>query len=100
MAILNDEIAQLSGDTIPGDVAFKLYDTYGFPLDLTADVAREKELKVDEAGFEAAMEKQRQQARAAGNFAANDDKDFAIEGETAFLGCSQLEIRGMGRDLS
>lgn len=94
MAILNDEIAQLSGDTIPGDVAFKLYDTYGFPLDLTADVAREKELKVDEAGFEAAMEKQRQQARAAGNFAANYGKGLEIEGETAFLGYSQLENTG------
>ena len=74
MAILGEEIAKLKGDTIPGELAFKLYDTYGFPLDLTADVARERNLKVDEAGFNAAMDKQREQARAAGNFAANYGK--------------------------
>lgn len=94
MAILNDEIAKLSTDTIPGEVAFKLYDTFGFPLDLTADVARERELKVDEAGFEVAMEKQRQQARAAGNFAADYGKGLEIEGKTEFLGYSQLENSG------
>ena len=94
MAILNDEIAKLNTDIIPGEVAFKLYDTYGFPFDLTADVARERNLSVDQAGFDAAMEKQRQQARAAGNFAADYGKGLEIEGETEFLGYSQLENRG------
>ncbi len=94
MAILGEEIAKLKGDTIPGELAFKLYDTYGFPLDLTADVARERNLKVDEAGFNAAMDKQREQARAAGNFAANYGKGLEIAGETAFLGYSQLENTG------
>lgn len=94
MAILNDEIAKLNTDIIPGEVAFKLYDTYGFPFDLTADVARERNLSVDQAGFDAAMEKQRQQARAAGNFAADYGKGLEIEGETEFLGYSQLENSG------
>ncbi|MEN9465544.1 MAG: hypothetical protein RL217_1725 [Pseudomonadota bacterium] len=94
MAILGEEIAKLKSDSIPGELAFKLYDTYGFPLDLTADVARERNLKVDEAGFNAAMDKQREQARAAGNFAANYGKGLEIAGETAFLGYSQLENTG------
>ncbi len=94
MAILNDEIAKLSTETIPGEVAFKLYDTYGFPFDLTADVARERDLSVDQAGFDTAMEKQRQQARAAGNFAADYGKGLEIEGATEFLGYSQLENSG------
>ena len=94
MAILNDAIADLQGDTIPGETAFKLYDTYGFPLDLTADVARERELKVDEDGFNTAMEKQRETARAAGNFAADYGKGLEIEGDTAFLGYDNLENTG------
>lgn len=94
MAILNDEITKLSTNIIPGEVAFKLYDTYGFPFDLTADVARERDLTVDETGFDTAMEKQRQQARAAGNFAADYGKGLEIEGETEFLGYSQLENTG------
>ncbi|WP_370292122.1 alanine--tRNA ligase [Thalassolituus sp.] len=94
MAILNDAIADLQGDTIPGETAFKLYDTYGFPLDLTADVARERDLKVDEDGFNVAMEKQRETARAAGNFAANYGKGLEIDGDTAFLGYDNLENTG------
>ena len=68
MAILSHEIAHIKTDVIPGDVVFKLYDTYGFPVDLTADVAREHALAVDMAGFEKAMEQQRQRARAASSF--------------------------------
>jgi alanyl-tRNA synthetase len=94
MAILNDAIADMSGDTIPGETAFKLYDTYGFPLDLTADVARERDLKVDEDGFNVAMEKQRETARAAGNFSADYGKGLDLEGETGFLGYESLENTG------
>ncbi|MCD8522877.1 MAG: alanine--tRNA ligase [Saccharospirillaceae bacterium] len=94
MAILNDAIADLQGDTIPGETAFKLYDTYGFPLDLTADVARERDLKVDEDGFNAAMDKQREMARSAGNFAGNYGKGLEIDGSTQFLGYTQLENTG------
>lgn len=94
MAILSDAIAELKDSTIPGEVAFKLYDTYGFPLDLTADVARERNLSVDEAGFNAAMNKQREMARAAGNFAGDYSKGLEIDGETEFLGYSQLENTG------
>jgi len=99
MAILNDAIAGMEGDTIPGDTAFKLYDTYGFPLDLTADVARERDLKVDEDGFNTAMEKQRETARAAGNFAADYGKGLNIGGETAFRGYDSLENTGSVRAL-
>lgn len=94
MGILNEAIAGLKGDTIPGETAFKLYDTYGFPFDLTADVARERDLKVDEDGFNAAMDKQREMARAAGNFAGNYGKGLEIDGSTEFLGYTQLENTG------
>lgn len=94
MAILSEEIANLSGTEIPGEAAFKLYDTYGFPFDLTADVAREQGLSVDEAGFNAAMTKQREKARAAGNFAADYSKGIDIAGETVFLGYNHLENQG------
>ena len=63
LAILNDEIKQLSGNTLNGEVVFMLYDTYGFPIDLTADIARENELVIDEEGFNAAMQAQRERAR-------------------------------------
>ncbi|MFP6845735.1 MAG: alanine--tRNA ligase [Thalassolituus sp.] len=94
MAILNDAIADLKGDTIPGETAFKLYDTYGFPLDLTADVARERDLKVDEDGFNAAMDKQREMARAGSNFGGNYGKGLDIDGQTQFLGYASLENTG------
>ncbi|MDF1763168.1 MAG: alanine--tRNA ligase [Oleibacter sp.] len=94
MAILNDAIADLQGDTIPGETAFKLYDTYGFPLDLTADVARERNLKVDEDGFNVAMDKQREMARAGSNFGGNYGKGLEIDGQTQFLGYDLLENTG------
>ena len=65
MRLLDDEVTKISGDTLAGDVAFKLYDTYGFPLDLTQDALRAQNLKVDTAGFDTAMEEQRTKARAA-----------------------------------
>ncbi|MBQ0729958.1 MAG: alanine--tRNA ligase [Oleispira antarctica] len=94
MGILNDAIGTLKGDTIPGETVFKLYDTYGFPMDLTADVAREKHLKIDEAGFETAMEHQRATARAAGNFSMKGGVALDIDGETEFLGYDKLANQG------
>jgi alanyl-tRNA synthetase len=94
MSILNDAIAGLEGDTIPGETVFKLYDTYGFPVDLTADVAREKELKVDEEGFEKAMQHQRETARAAGNFAMKSVDGLGLEGTTDFRGYDELSNTG------
>ncbi|HNI65833.1 MAG TPA: alanine--tRNA ligase, partial [Pseudomonadales bacterium] len=69
MRILDEAIAQLNGTCIGGETLFQLYDTYGFPLDLTADIARERGLQIDSAGFEAAMQAQRERARAASQFA-------------------------------
>jgi len=86
--LLEREIAQLSGTQIPGDVAFKLYDTYGFPVDLTADVAREHDLSVDVDGFEQAMQRQRTRARAASQFGATEKPRIEIDGVTEFTGYS------------
>ena len=94
MGILNDAIANLEGDIIAGETVFKLYDTYGFPMDLTADVAREKNLKIDEAGFDKAMEHQRATARAAGKFSMKGGDSLDLEGETAFLGYDNLSNQG------
>jgi alanyl-tRNA synthetase len=99
MGILNDAIASLKGDTIPGETVFKLYDTFGFPMDLTADVAREKNLKIDEAGFEAAMEHQRATARAAGNFSMKGGPALELDGSTSFLGYENLNNQGAVRAL-
>ncbi len=90
MQILEQALAA-SGDRLDGETAFRLYDTYGFPLDLTADVCRERGVVVDEAGFEVAMNRQREQARAAGKFRAAAGLDY--EGEaTAFHGYDRLEV--------
>ncbi|WP_370260791.1 alanine--tRNA ligase [Limnobacter sp.] len=92
MAILEGALAALpKGGTLDGEIAFKLHDTYGFPLDLTADVCRERDMGVDEAAFDAAMDKQKQQARAAGKFKM--DADLAYSGvSTEFKGYEQLEV--------
>ena len=86
MKILNSEIKNMSGDTISGEVVFKLYDTYGFPVDLTADIAREKDFKVDESGFEVEMNKQRERARAAGKFGTDYSDKLDVAGSTIFSG--------------
>ena len=91
MAMLNDTLASLEGDTVPGDVVFKLYDTYGFPTDLTNDVAREHELKIDEEGFEAAMQAQRARAQQASNFGADYNSKLAIDHTTSFTGYTDVE---------
>ncbi|WP_040725783.1 alanine--tRNA ligase [Thiomicrorhabdus sp. Kp2] len=86
MKLLEEYIATMDGKSIAGEIAFKLYDTYGFPLDLTADVAREKGLTVDEAGFEKSMEAQRERARSASNFGTQSAGKIDYSGETQFLG--------------
>ncbi|MEJ1335454.1 MAG: alanine--tRNA ligase [Candidatus Sedimenticola sp. (ex Thyasira tokunagai)] len=91
MKILEHAIGSLEGKEIPGDVVFKLYDTYGFPADLTADIAREKELTLDMEGFEAEMEAQRERARAASNFGSDQQLDISLDGETDFTGYERLE---------
>jgi alanyl-tRNA synthetase len=92
MAILEKELAS-GAKTLNGAVAFQLYDTFGFPLDLTADVCRERGVTVDEAGFDAAMEKQRTTARAAGKFKAVDALSYSGE-KTVFHGYDQLTHAG------
>lgn len=90
MKILEEAIAGMSGDTIDGETVFKLYDTYGFPVDLTGDIARERNLKLDETGFDAAMNAQRERARAAGKFGADYGDKLDVSGATAFHGYEQL----------
>ncbi len=90
MHILEQEIKNLSGKTIPGEVVFKLYDTYGFPVDLTADVAREHDLEIDRKGYEQAMEKQREMARASSSFDVDYNDSLELEGKTEFLGYKDL----------
>jgi alanyl-tRNA synthetase len=91
MKILEQAIAGLEGTQIPGATVFKLYDTYGFPTDLTADIAREQELTLDMEGFEREMEAQRERARAASNFGADQVVSLDLEGETDFTGYERLE---------
>jgi alanyl-tRNA synthetase len=91
MAILEQAIEGLQGKVIEGDTLFKLYDTYGFPVDLTADIARERALEVDLEGFEAEMEKQRDRARSASQFTDVESSNIEIKGETKFTGYEQLD---------
>ena len=91
MEILDGAIAKLDGKQIPGDIVFKLYDTYGFPVDLTADVARERELTLDTAGFEAAMAEQRKKAQAASKFSAIGKDGIETDAESEFLGYEGTE---------
>ena len=91
MEILEAAIADLDGTQLPGDVVFKLYDTYGFPVDLTADIARERGLTVDEAGFEAAMDGQRERARAASKFGVAGSDALKTDAKTEFLGYEGTE---------
>ncbi|MBB1361382.1 alanine--tRNA ligase [Shewanella sp. SR44-4] len=90
LVILDGALNSLQGDTLDGDTLFKLYDTYGFPVDLTADVCRERDINVDEAGFESAMAEQRSRAQAAGNFGADYNSQLIIDAETSFSGYTEL----------
>ncbi|ALV91287.1 MULTISPECIES: alanine--tRNA ligase [Pantoea] len=92
LALLDDELAKLQGDTLDGETVFRLYDTFGFPADLTADVCRERNLKIDEAGFETAMEQQRQRAREASGFGADYNSVIRFDTATEFKGYDQLQL--------
>jgi alanyl-tRNA synthetase len=90
MALLDAETAKLTSSEIPGETVFRLYDTYGFPADLTADVARERGLTIDQAGFDAAMEAQRGRARAASKFGVENRDSIKLQGKTDFHGYDRL----------
>lgn len=94
LKLLEGELAQLKGSVIPGETVFKLYDTYGFPTDLTADIARERDLTIDEAGFEVEMTAQRQRARDAGKFAVDYNSIVKVDGETQFDGYEATQGQG------
>ena len=94
LKLLEGELTQLKGKVIPGATVFKLYDTYGFPTDLTADIARERDLTIDEAGFEVEMAAQRQRARDAGKFAIDYNSIVNVEGETQFDGYDATQGQG------
>jgi alanyl-tRNA synthetase len=95
MALLDAETAKLTSTVIPGETVFRLYDTYGFPLDLTADVARERGLTIDQAGFDSAMEAQRGRARAASKFGSELRDSVKLSGKTGFLGYDRLNDKGV-----
>lgn len=92
LALLDEELSKLKGDMLDGETAFRLYDTYGFPVDLTADVCRERNIKVDEAGFEAAMEEQRRRARESSGFGADYNAMIRVDGASEFKGYDHLEL--------
>src|SRR4030081_1373235 len=95
MALLDAEAAKLTSSVIPGETVFRLYDTYGFPLDLTADVARERGLTIDQAGFDSAMEAQRGRARAASKFGSDLRDTVKLSGKTNFLGYDRVTDKGV-----
>ncbi|PSV18672.1 alanine--tRNA ligase [Photobacterium leiognathi subsp. mandapamensis] len=94
LTILNEALDNLDGKVLDGETVFKLYDTYGFPADLTNDVARERGFSIDEEGFEAAMEEQRQRARDAGNFGVDYNDAIKVDAETEFCGYSATDGEG------
>ncbi len=91
MEILESAFGQIKGKELPGEIAFKLYDTYGFPVDLTADIARERGLTVDQIGFEKQMGAQRDRARAASKFGLADNVGIKTDAETRFTGYEDVE---------
>ncbi len=94
MEMLESAIGDLQGTELPGDIVFKLYDTYGFPVDLTADIARERDLTIDQSGFEAEMDQQRQRARAASKFGTADEAAIRTDLTTSFSGYEGVEATG------
>lgn len=91
LALLEEALSKVENQQLSGDVAFKLYDTYGFPLDLTADVCREREITIDEQGFEREMAAQRERAKASSNFGTDYNNVIKVEGSTEFKGYEQTE---------
>ena len=94
MGLLENAIKALKTKTIPGETVFKLYDTYGFPADLTNDIARERGLTLDVTGFEREMDAQKNRARAASQFGAEYGQDVVIDSETKFTGYDSLKDKG------
>ena len=92
MALLEDILSELKGDTIAGDDVFKLYDTYGFPADLTADIARERQLRIDHDGFDAAMTQQRVRAQKASQFGTDYNETIKSDHRTEFKGYTRSEM--------
>ncbi|OCG48027.1 alanine--tRNA ligase [Gilliamella sp. Choc5-1] len=92
--LLDQELTKITGNILPGDVAFKLYDTYGFPLDLTADVCREKNITIDEEGFNQCMEEQRKRARESSSFSVDYSNVIKLDDKTEFLGYQATETSG------
>ena len=95
MSLLDREIAELSQPVLHGDIVFKLYDTYGFPLDLTQDIARERGLTVDSVGFETLMDQQRERARSSAQFEVQQGEALRFDSEVEFEGYRSLEGRGV-----
>lgn len=94
LRILEQDLAGLASNTIPGDIIFKLYDTYGFPVDLTNDIARERNLLLDEEGFQQKMKEQQMRAKSASNFSFDYNSVLKIDSETEFTGYKQLVDEG------
>ncbi|MDP5069713.1 MAG: alanine--tRNA ligase-related protein, partial [Congregibacter sp.] len=86
MQILDEALARMQSDVIPGDVVFKLYDTYGFPVDLTNDIARERSFSLDMPGYERAMQAQRTRSKEGGGFSIDYNTTLTLQGETVFTG--------------
>ena len=99
MDILEQALASLEGNQIPGDVVFRLYDTFGFPVDLTNDIARERGLELDIEGYEAAMQAQRKRSQESGSFQVDYNNMINVEGETEFLGYAEVESTASVRGL-
>ena len=99
MDILEQALASLEGSQIPGDVVFRLYDTFGFPVDLTNDIARERGLELDIEGYEAAMQAQRKRSQESGSFQVDYNNVLNVEGETEFLGYAEVESTATVRGL-
>ena len=93
LRILKEEITEIEGEEIPGEFAFRLYDTFGFPVDLTADIARENGMVVDMNGFDRAMHEQKERARSAGNFSSANQERLSLDLTTEFLGYEELNCR-------
>ncbi|QKX17710.1 alanine--tRNA ligase [Microbulbifer sp. YPW1] len=94
LALLDDALESLEGTEVPGELVFTLHDTYGFPTDLTQDIARERGLTLDMAGYEEAMNAQRERARAAGKFKQDYSGNIELEGTTEFLGYDNTDAAG------
>jgi len=91
MKVLEDAVSSLTSKTLPGELIFRLYDTHGFPVDLTNDIARERDLELDIEGFEKAMDEQREKSRQGSSFAIEGQIRFDLDGSTEFLGYTHLD---------